>query len=127
MRWVEEKGLSIPRLKLPRNLLKRNSSANVDRKFKSKLVMNFLLQQEIKTGYIQRRLIKAMESAVVRYDATVRNSNNNIIQFRYGEDGLAGEHVEFQNLSSIRPSDRLFEKRFRFDYSGKKMMITEIM
>jgi DNA-directed RNA polymerase II subunit RPB1 len=74
------------------------------------------------TGYIQRRLIKAMESAVVRYDATVRNSNNNIIQFRYGEDGLAGEHVEFQNLSSIRPSDRLFEKRFRFDYSDEKSL-----
>ena len=27
----------------------------------------------------------AMESAVVRYDGTVRTSNNNIIQFRYGE------------------------------------------
>ena len=28
---------------------------------------------------------EAMESAVVRYDGTVRTSNNNIIQFRYGE------------------------------------------
>ena len=54
------------------------------------------------TGYIQRRLVKAMESAYVRYDGTVRTSNDNIIQFRYGEDGLAGEHVEFQSLSSIR-------------------------
>ena len=46
------------------------------------------------TGYIQRRLVKAMESAMVKYDGTIRVSNNNIIQFRYGEDGLAGEHVE---------------------------------
>ena len=42
------------------------------------------------TGYIQRRLIKAMESAIVRYDGTVRKSNNSLIQFRYGEDGLVG-------------------------------------
>ena len=58
------------------------------------------------TGYIQRRLVKAMESATVRYDGTVRISNDNIIQFRYGEDGLAGEQVEFQSLSSIRLSDK---------------------
>ena len=32
------------------------------------------------TGYIQRRLVKAMESASVRYDGTIRISNNNIIQ-----------------------------------------------
>ncbi|CAG5111359.1 Oidioi.mRNA.OKI2018_I69.chr2.g5675.t1.cds [Oikopleura dioica] len=74
------------------------------------------------TGYIQRRLVKAMESAVVRYDGTVRISNNNIIQFRYGEDGLAGEHVEFQNLSTIKLSDRMFEKKFRFDYTNDKTL-----
>lgn len=48
------------------------------------------------TGYIQRRLIKAMESVMVNYDATVRNSVGQVIQLRYGEDGLAGEFVEFQ-------------------------------
>ena len=40
------------------------------------------------TGYIQRRLIKAMESVMVQYDGTVRNSVGQVIQFRYGEDGL---------------------------------------
>ena len=48
------------------------------------------------TGYIQRRLIKAMEACMVNYDGTVRNSVGQLIQLRYGEDGLAGEHVEFQ-------------------------------
>ena len=33
---------------------------------------------------------------MVNYDGTVRNSVGQLIQFRYGEDGLAGEHVEFQ-------------------------------
>eukprot|EP00061_Rhincodon_typus_P018568 g47789.t1 len=62
------------------------------------------------TGYIQRRLIKSMESVMVKYDATVRNSINQVIQLRYGEDGLAGECVEFQNLASVKPSHKNFEK-----------------
>ena len=37
------------------------------------------------TGYIQRRLIKAMESVMVQYDGTVRNSVGQVIQFRYGK------------------------------------------
>ena len=40
------------------------------------------------TGYIQRKLIKAMEDLKVGYDWTVRNSSNSIIQFIYGEDGI---------------------------------------
>ena len=48
------------------------------------------------SGYIQRRLIKAMESVMVNYDGTVRNAVGQLIQFRYGEDGLASEVVEFQ-------------------------------
>lgn len=33
------------------------------------------------TGYIQRKLIKSLEGIVLQYDGTVRNSNNNIVQF----------------------------------------------
>jgi len=33
------------------------------------------------TGYIQRRLIKALEDVSVKYDGTVRNSRRQIIQF----------------------------------------------
>ncbi len=40
--------------------------------------------------------MKAMEACMVNYDGTVRNSVGQLIQLRYGEDGLAGEHVEFQ-------------------------------
>lgn len=35
------------------------------------------------TGYIQRRLIKAMESVMVNYDGTVRNAVGQVIQFRW--------------------------------------------
>jgi DNA-directed RNA polymerase II subunit RPB1 len=44
------------------------------------------------TGYIQRRLIKAMESVMIKYDGTIRNQIEQLIQFTYGEDGLAREN-----------------------------------
>ena len=40
------------------------------------------------TGYMQRRLVKSLEDLVQHYDGTVRNSNNEVIQFKYGSDGL---------------------------------------
>jgi len=72
------------------------------------------------TGYIQRRLIKAMESVMVQYDGTVRNSVGQVIQFRYGEDGLAGEYVESQSLKTIQGSDVAFERKYKFDATNER-------
>ncbi|KAK2717573.1 hypothetical protein QYM36_006380 [Artemia franciscana] len=74
------------------------------------------------TGYIQRRLIKAMEACMVAYDGTVRNSVGQVIQLRYGEDGLAGELVEFQSLPTIKLSNRAFESKYRFDPSNERQL-----
>ena len=60
------------------------------------LMKQFGLFSSSSLGYIQRRLIKAMESVMVNYDGTVRNAVGQMIQFRYGEDGLAPEVLEFQ-------------------------------
>ncbi|EPY20321.1 DNA-directed RNA polymerase III subunit RPC1 [Strigomonas culicis] len=40
------------------------------------------------TGYIYRRLSKAMENLAVLYDDTVRSADGAVVQLRYGEDGL---------------------------------------
>jgi DNA-directed RNA polymerase II subunit RPB1 len=53
------------------------------------------------TGYIQRRLVKAMEDLKVGYDGTVRNSNGDIVQFLYGEDGMDGAAMEKQVSASM--------------------------
>ncbi|KFD52478.1 hypothetical protein M513_06675 [Trichuris suis] len=74
------------------------------------------------TGYIQRRLIKAMESVMVNYDGTVRNSMGHLVQLRYGEDGLDGALVEFQTLPSLKLSNAMFEKRYRMDPSDERML-----
>lgn len=67
------------------------------------------------TGYIQRRLVKAMEDVSVRYDGTVRNSEGIVIQFLYGEDGMDGRWVEFQRFDSFNLNAAKFRRMFVFD------------
>ena len=67
------------------------------------------------TGYIQRRLVKALEDVMAKYDGTVRNSLGDIVQFVYGEDGLDGVHIESQPVDIITCSDDQFERKFRVD------------
>lgn len=57
------------------------------------------------TGYISRRLIKALEDVMVNYDGTVRDSRKGILQFLYGEDGVAGEHVEDLPIELLKLND----------------------
>jgi DNA-directed RNA polymerase subunit A' len=56
------------------------------------------------SGYMQRRLINALEHLRVEYDSTVRDSSGDIVQFTYGEDGVDpaksdhGKAVDVENL-----------------------------
>lgn len=63
---------------------------------------------------LQHSLIKTMESVMVEYDGTVRNSSGQLIQLCYGDDGLSGEAVEFQNLPSIKVNDTIFQNQFKY-------------
>ncbi|MEM4026750.1 MAG: hypothetical protein QW355_06965, partial [Sulfolobales archaeon] len=40
------------------------------------------------SGYMQRRLINALQDLYVEYDGTVRNVEGNLVQILYGEDGI---------------------------------------
>jgi len=56
------------------------------------------------SGYMQRRLINALEQLRVEYDGTVRNSTGDIIQLKYGEDGVdpaKSDHGQAVNVSRI--------------------------
>lgn len=77
------------------------------------------------TGYIQRRLVKALEDIMVHYDGTTRNSLGDIIQFVYGEDGIDGTQVEKQSVDSIPGSHENFERRYRIDVLDPSKSIAE--
>ena len=57
-----------------------------------------------RSGYMQRRLISALEDLKLTEDGSVRNTANTIIQFEYGEDGIDptrsvhGESVDMSDL-----------------------------
>ncbi|KAK5671035.1 DNA-directed RNA polymerase II core subunit rpo21 [Batrachochytrium dendrobatidis] len=67
------------------------------------------------TGYIQRRLVKALEDVMAKYDGTVRNALGDIVQFTYGEDGMEGAKVEKQTLRSMSMSNADFVRSYRVD------------
>jgi DNA-directed RNA polymerase III subunit RPC1 len=46
------------------------------------------------TGYMARRLMKALEDLSMQYDNTVRNSEQTVVQFTYGDDGLNPQLME---------------------------------
>ena len=78
------------------------------------------------TGYIQRRLVKAMEDLQVKYDNTVRNAAGEVIEFVYGEDGMDAVHIERQFLDTLRLDNDTFEQRYRVD-PFKYPISTEIL
>ncbi|KAI8911186.1 hypothetical protein DFJ77DRAFT_432624, partial [Powellomyces hirtus] len=72
------------------------------------------------TGYIQRRLVKALEDLMAQYDGTVRNALGEIVQFCYGEDGMDGAKVERQHLDNMGTSDQAFVKMYKVDMASDK-------
>ncbi|MFH4974741.1 hypothetical protein AB6A40_001450 [Gnathostoma spinigerum] len=49
------------------------------------------------TGYMQRRLVKCLEDLCANYDGTVRSSTGDVIEFKFGEDGLDPALMEAKN------------------------------
>ncbi len=64
------------------------------------------------TGYIQRRLIKAMEDLTVQFDGTVRDSRGNIVQFKYGEDGVNATKIEHVEIPLQKMSAANIEREY---------------
>ncbi len=74
------------------------------------------------SGYMQRRLINALEHMKIEYDQTVRDPHGNIIQFIYGEDGIdpaKSDHGEAVNISRLIEGELLVDK-------GKKATEKEV-
>ncbi|KAM7472768.1 hypothetical protein LguiA_010951 [Lonicera macranthoides] len=61
------------------------------------------------TGYMSRRLIKALEDLSVHYDNTVRNASTSIVQFTYGDDGMDPAQMEGKSGFPLN-FDRLISK-----------------
>ncbi|KAH9700993.1 DNA-directed RNA polymerase III subunit 1 [Citrus sinensis] len=61
------------------------------------------------TGYMSRRLIKALEDLSIQYDNSVRNAGGCIVQFLYGDDGMDPANMEGKSGEPLN-FDRLLMK-----------------
>lgn len=80
--------------------------------------------QTAKAGYAERRIIKRLDGAIVKYDGTVRSDTNLIIQYHYGEDPAKLVRVDdsFQSSNIYRLAEKLnqrYENGLRIGASEK--------
>lgn len=70
-----------------------------------------LMDKSLKTrhsGYMERRLIGALQDLKVEYDRTVRDSSKKIIQFTFGEDSLDPSKTKKEGVDVARIAERIF-------------------
>jgi len=76
-----------------------------------------LIDTAIKTadsGYINRRLIKCMEDVAVHYDGTIRNGNNVIVQYVYGDSHLDQVKQKRIKLNTFRMNNEKIKEIYYF-------------
>lgn len=72
------------------------------------------------TGYLNRKLMKAMEDITAKIDGTVRNSKGNVISFIYGEDGMDASRQEWQTIPYERWSEETFQRKVIYSFPGSE-------
>ncbi|KAJ0246730.1 DNA-directed RNA polymerase I subunit 1 [Hirschfeldia incana] len=81
-----------------------------------------------RSGYLQRCLMKNLESLKVNYDCTVRDADGSIIQFQYGEDGVDVHRSSFiEKFKEMTINQDMFLQRCSEDMlSGSSSYITDL-
>ena len=53
------------------------------------------------SGYLQRRLVNALQDLEVKYDGTVQETRGMIVQFKYGEDGVDVSRRDYASPDNV--------------------------
>ena len=70
-----------------------------------------LMDKSLKTrhsGYMERRLVGALQDLKIEYDGTIRDSEKKIIEFLPGEDSIDPSKSEREGINVKRIADKLF-------------------
>ena len=75
--------------------------------------------------------MKSLEDLVVRYDGSVRDSKNNLLEKLYGEDSFMSEYIEKHRFTGAELGEEDFRKKYKWDenfllhnfkYKGEQVM-----
>jgi len=58
-----------------------------------------------KSGYLYRRLVNALQDLKVAYDKTVRDASENIVEFKFGDDGI--DVSELHRNGELQPGEAI--------------------
>jgi DNA-directed RNA polymerase subunit A' len=62
------------------------------------------------SGYLQRRLVNALQDLEVKYNGTVQETRGIVVQFKYGEDGVDASRRDYASTENIH---RIVQKVLR--------------
>ncbi|MDP6613365.1 MAG: DNA-directed RNA polymerase subunit A', partial [Candidatus Hydrothermarchaeota archaeon] len=54
------------------------------------------------SGYMQRRLINALQDLKVEYDSTVRDTRGVVVEFKHGEDGADPSKTDWGQVVNVK-------------------------
>lgn len=63
------------------------------------------------SGYLQRRLVNALQDLEVQYDGSVRETRGVIVQFKYGEDGIDSAKSDYGKPEAVHRIVRMVTGR----------------
>ncbi|CAI9105275.1 OLC1v1004165C3 [Oldenlandia corymbosa var. corymbosa] len=77
-----------------------------------------------RSGYLQRCLIKNLESLKVCYDYTVRDADGSIVQFFYGEDGVDVHKTSFlKNLKALALNEETLRDKYKHEHEFNNYIV----
>lgn len=79
-----------------------------------------------KTGYISRKLMKMMEDSMVKYDGTVRNDNNYIIQFAYGDSNVNQSLQKKLTIGIVKMGNKKIKEMYILNDKEMKELVKSI-
>ena len=80
------------------------------------------------SGYMQRRLINALEHLKIEYDLTVRDPHGNIVQYIYGDDGIdpaKSDHGDAVNINRIVESESVVDEGTKTTVEEMKELLSK--
>lgn len=72
------------------------------------------------TGYMQRQIRVALEDLISQHDGSVRDTNGNLLQIKYGEDGMNATKLESQTIDLVALSEDEIKERFAADGDARE-------
>lgn len=100
--------------KIDRHMYSKLYDVTVEETYNFQISNGLCIRDTSESGYTQRKLIKSMEDMMIKYDGSVRTSNNALIQFVYGDSGADTTKQYEYSIKLLEMNNAELEKKYKF-------------